>query len=295
VLTLFTIPKAFSGRDGVIQRNALRSWRRLEPRCQILVFGDDPGVGEAAEEFDLTWVPEVEKTDYGTPLLNGVFRRAQELAEHRVCAYVNADIVLLSDFIPAVNLITLDRFLMVGRRWDVDVDEALDPSANDFETGVRRLVQKSGRLHAPSGMDYFVFPGGTVNEMPPFAVGRPSWDNWLISRMRLDGVPVIDGTGAVTAVHQNHDYGHVAGRTGAKWEGSPEAVANRNLSSAVPLLNIEAADYRLTAQGLAAPRLTLMRLGQLALVFALRHPSFRWPISLALSAWRAAKAKAAAG
>jgi hypothetical protein len=32
-----------------IQRNAVRSWLRLEPRREVLVFGDEPGVKEMPE------------------------------------------------------------------------------------------------------------------------------------------------------------------------------------------------------------------------------------------------------
>src|SRR5688500_4037016 len=46
--------------------------------------------------------------------------------------------------------------------------------------------------------------------MPPFVVGRARFDNWLVWRARTRG-PVIDATAAVVAVHQSHDYGHIAG------------------------------------------------------------------------------------
>jgi len=34
------------------------------------------------------------------------------------------------------------------------------------------------------------------------------WDNWLIYGARANGFPVIDLSGVVLAVHQNHDYAH---------------------------------------------------------------------------------------
>jgi hypothetical protein len=42
------------------------------------------------------------------------------------------------------------------------------------------------------------------------------------------GLPLIDITASITAIHQNHEYGHVAKRTGTDWEG-PEAKRNRKL------------------------------------------------------------------
>jgi hypothetical protein len=38
MLTLFTTPKAFSRHINVIQRNALRSWKLLDPDAEVIVF-----------------------------------------------------------------------------------------------------------------------------------------------------------------------------------------------------------------------------------------------------------------
>jgi hypothetical protein len=43
---------------------------------------------------------------------------------------------------------------------------------------------------------------------------------------------VIDITPSVTAIHQNHDYGHVAQALGSDWEG-PEAGRNRSLAEGI--------------------------------------------------------------
>ena len=44
-LTLFTTCKPFEGKAARVQRNALRSWA-LGPACDVVVFGDEPGVRE---------------------------------------------------------------------------------------------------------------------------------------------------------------------------------------------------------------------------------------------------------
>lgn len=50
----------------------------------------------------------------------------------------------------------------------------------------------------------------------------------MMGRALKMGLPLIDITPVVTVIHQNHDYGHVAARRGADWEG-PEADRNREL------------------------------------------------------------------
>ena len=67
-LTLLSTPKAFTGIFEVIQRNAITSWTRLDPRPDIILFGDDAGTAELCAELGLRHVPDVRTTDLGTPL-----------------------------------------------------------------------------------------------------------------------------------------------------------------------------------------------------------------------------------
>jgi len=229
MLTLFTIPKPFRGQIAVIQRNALQSWLQLRPACEIILLGSDEGTAETARELGLRHLPEVARNEYGTPLLNSIFERAQAAASHRLLCYVNADIILLSDFLTAVQHIQFRRFLMVGQRWDMDLDHALDFSQPDWEARLRQQLNTFAVLHPTTGIDYFVFPRGQWGEIPPFAIGRTVWDNWLIYRARAHCAAVIDATEAVKAVHQNHDWSHVA--AGKQWtKEGPEAVRNLELA-----------------------------------------------------------------
>lgn len=229
MLTLFTIPKPFRGHIAVIQRNAIRSWTLLRPACEIILFGDDEGTAEVAAEFGVRHVPTVARNEYGTPLVSDLFEQAQRLAAHDSLCYVNADIILLSDFLAAVRRIPFRRFLMVGQRWDVDLDRPWDFDSPDWEKRIREYARNHGNLHPPTGIDYFVFTPGLWRDIPPFAIGRTTWDNWLIYGARAGGAAVIDATRAVTAIHQNHDYGHIPDGLDGAWKG-PEAQRNLALA-----------------------------------------------------------------
>ena len=61
-------------------------------------------------------------------------------------------------------------------------------------------------LHPKTGIDYFVFPKLYLTKFD-FAIGRTSWDNWLVYNARLNKHPVINGTQSIDIIHQNHDYG----------------------------------------------------------------------------------------
>jgi hypothetical protein len=226
---VFTTPKPFRGHIEVIQRNAIRSWMLLRPACEIILFGDDEGTREIARDFGVRHVADVACNQYGTPLVNDMFEKAQRLAMHDMLCYVNADIIFMSDFMAAAEQVAnlKRRFLMVGQRWDVDLKEAWDFHAPSWEASLRGYVREQGLLHPKSGIDYSVFRQGLLDPIPPFAVGRPTWDNWLVYRARKRLAAVVDATNVVMAVHQNHDYGDFGSKE-AVWNG-PEAQQNREL------------------------------------------------------------------
>ncbi len=102
MMTMFTTPKAFRGHIEVIQRNALRSWTRLDANVEVIVFGDEEGAAETCRELGLRHEPSVERSASGTKYVRSIFGRAQEIARHDVVAYVNCDVVLTTDFVKAM-------------------------------------------------------------------------------------------------------------------------------------------------------------------------------------------------
>jgi len=231
MLTVFAIPKPFRGRDATIQRNAIESWKRLHTACEVVLCGDDEGVGDVAAELELVHIPDLGRTEYGTPLVSDAFAAVARRAAHPLLCYANADMLLLSDLVRAARQVPFRDFLMTGSRWHVSQESPLDFDDPEWEAGLVERVRGLGSLEAlspSSGTDYFVFPRHLELAMPPLAVGRPAWECWLIHWFRARGMPFIDASDAVVAVHQDHGYDHVPARVGASWEG-PEADANRRV------------------------------------------------------------------
>ncbi len=230
MLTLLSVPKPFRGHVGVIQTNAIQSWLRLAPSCQVLLVGDEAGIAEAARRHGVRHVPQVARNQQGTPLLDDVLRRGEANATTDLLCYVNADIILLGDFTLAVQRLFgwKRRFLMVGKRVDIAVDRLLDCGQPGWEEQLRGLARSAGEPRGPEWIDYFVFPRDLYRDIPPFTLGRAGFDNWLLWRARARRAPVVDASAAVLALHQRHDYSHhPAGKQGV-WEGA-EAQANQAL------------------------------------------------------------------
>ena len=255
MITIFTMPKPFLRHIAVIQRNAILSWTLLRPECEIILLGDEVGTANVAAKFGIRHIPEIARNEYGTPLVSDIFAQAKRFASHEILCYVNADIIFLSDFMFAIKRVASikQRFLMAGQRWDLDFDQPL-PSYHGWEAQLKALLRQSAKIHPKCGIDYFVFPLGLFNEIPPFAVGRPGWDNWMIYKARTTGADVIDSTEAITAIHQNHDYSHVPQRIGNTYEG-PEAQHNCTLADNRSLAyTLNDANYILTQNYLRPTR-----------------------------------------
>jgi hypothetical protein len=227
VLTLFTIPKPMRGASAVAQLNALRSWRALGDDVEIFVFGDEDGVAEVADRVAARHVRDIRRNEWGTPLVSDAFAGAARLATRERLCYANADMILLSDLPAALQRVGERAALLVGRRVDlaVEVELAFEPG---WEEWLRSSAAEQGRRGTERELDYMAFSRSVNWQMPPLAVGRPGWDNWVLYRARVLGLAIVDASDAVLAIHQRHGYEHVAGRTGPRWQG-PEAVRNRAL------------------------------------------------------------------
>jgi hypothetical protein len=230
VITFFTIPKAFEGRSARIQRNAIGSWLELGDDVKVVLFGNDPGVAEASRELGVKHVPELSRTKRGTPRLDGAFAAAERIAQTPLLCYVNADIVLLDDFAAAARRLRSAGvpILGVGESWDVAIEDPID-FAGAWQDRVRELA-RTGRRRGAGALDYFLFTRRLYENLPPFAVGRVGFDNWLVWRAGTTGARVVDLTPSVRAVHQRHDYAHVAGGRDATRLTSEEGRRNIDLA-----------------------------------------------------------------
>ncbi len=279
MLTIFSTPKPFTGDIRTQQTNAIKSWAALKPSCDIILFGDEDGTAEICAKLGIKQIAAVERNEYGTPLISSMFKIAQEMAGNELVCYVNADIILMSDFMQAIRQVQIKPFLMVGQRRDIDLNETLDFQKADWEAKLKIRVDNEGRLHGVTGIDYFVFPKGLYDNMPPLAVGRPGWDNWLIYHTRLRKIPVIDATAMITVVHQNHGHANYSGGEKGFWEG-PEAKRNIELAGGRDhVFHIGFADWTFTTQGLHRAR------GWQSFYFRLRalplvHPRLRFLLPL---------------
>lgn len=228
-LTLFSAPKPFTDPHiATIQRNAIQTWLRL-PDVQVILLGEEAGLAQVAAELGIRRLPDVARNESGTPLISSMFALARQHSDSPLLGIVNTDILLLPDLVDSARRVAAQRehFVLLGRRWDLDVREPID-FANGWQFRLRERVRQQGQLHRPAGSDYFVFPRACYTDVPDFAIGRAGWDNWMIYQARRAGWPVVEATHDVIIVHQQHDYRHLPG--GVPHYSLPETNENIRLA-----------------------------------------------------------------
>lgn len=221
-LTLFSIPKQFEGEAATHQHNALVSWSTLG--VEIALLGNEGGVAAAAHAFGALHLPDIRRNEWGTPLLDDAFASVDRAFGPGLRCFVNADIVLFPDLVAVAARVSTPA-LLVGETLELEVDARLDAESIGKLVGRARAV---GTARGPAAIDYFVFPSELFDDIPPFAVGRAGFDNWLIWRAR-QVARVIDVSACVVAIHQTHEYGHLRGGKAQAYYG---AEAARNVALA---------------------------------------------------------------
>jgi hypothetical protein len=263
VLTLFSIPKPFQGHFKTIQTNAIRSWAQLRPRPEIILLGDDEGTAEMAKEVGAIHIPQVERTDSGTPLVNSLFAKAENASSNDLMCLVLADIILMSDFAQAVQnmsrLTSGKPSLLIGRKSIVDIPDSLDFTQADWESRLKQRVADAGR-YGTSDTDYWLYGRGLWTDIPPFAIGRYYWSAWLTYAAHRRGSMVVDATSVITAVESTHDYSHITS-VGGRILMSPDVVSNAKLFRGARFWTTANAPYTLTASGLERSQFSHRLLG----------------------------------
>lgn len=194
MITFFTHCREFRGEFDSLQRTAISSWIGIGPDVQIILMGA-PDAADVAKMMEIDHAVITGYNEHNTPLVNAIFDTGQANARHDIVCEISSDIVLSADSAIAIDAIRdVERPFVIGQRHDIEPATSLDEPPKP-------------KLHPPSAVDYFIFRRGTLGEIPPYAVGRTAYDNWLVwAALHRWNMTVIDATADIYAVHVNHGY-----------------------------------------------------------------------------------------
>ena len=271
MVTIFSTPRPFVGPFYNIQLNAIKSWLELGDQTEVILFEDEEKTtSKIAEELGILCIKDVNRDEFATPLLDSVFEKVKSISKNSIICQVNSDIILTSSFLAGIKLakdILQDKiFFMTGRRWDLDVNEAVNFQDVNWQKKIIEKAKKEGKMHGFSGMDYWVIPSNLPFKIPPFVIGRPGMDSWLVYKSRSFKMPVIDSTAVVDIIHQNHNYPK-------KKNPFFEVEKKRNIKLAGGFSNmctLRDANWILTSKGLKRPSFPRIVISQLTLFYPWR-------------------------
>ena len=252
-ITIFTLPKPFGGNVDQIQQNAIASWQRLAPEVDVLMIGNDANIEAAAAEMGVAWAGNVAVNEHGTPQIDSAFAIAKARTTSGILVYCNCDVILMKDFSRAVARVAAaysDKpFLAIGRRTDLDVEQAIDFECIHAVEGLLQRLAEKGQRASIACKEFFAFPRSMFDSLPPFAVGRGNWDNWMVAEAKRQSIPVIDVTAAAHVIHQNHDYAHLGQSRRRCYVSGEEARTNQQLAGGRNLVRGSTATHELQPQG----------------------------------------------
>ncbi|MBY0280561.1 MAG: hypothetical protein K2W94_00170 [Alphaproteobacteria bacterium] len=222
MITFFSVPKAFKGHIGVIQTNAIESWLQLKPVPEIILLGDDEGIAEVAQKYDLRHIPDLKyHAEWKAPLLDDIIESARKESTFDNLCFIHTDIILFQDFLKAFRLVSgrFEKYLMVSSRFNMNIESRIELDSEEKRQNLRASALNVNDMYTSGGTDFFAFPKSLYKKIPPFLLGRGYWDNWMMYQALHEKAALIDTTTDVVALHQNHDYAHVQGVASGERDG----------------------------------------------------------------------------
>jgi beta-arabinofuranosyltransferase len=220
-VTIFAAPKPHSVSPGSPANRALKSWLRLSPPVNVVLFGsaNDNDLQEFMSEYGgrVKLETKFDRNFLGVPLFNSLIARCKQ-TNSDISLFVNSDIILLNDVWSGIARAHRDGpgWVVTGMRIDInrlpfDLGRGKhDIGGLDLDNHVKSYVRAHGRLHSYGGVDFWAWDNSEQHPlfngtMPAFVFSRGKYDNWFTHALIHGGRRVIDATEIITSIHVNHD------------------------------------------------------------------------------------------
>ncbi|TVU20609.1 hypothetical protein EJB05_36824, partial [Eragrostis curvula] len=244
-ITIFSAPLPPPEGSPARQELAVRSWLALPGNVSVVLLGASP----ARLGRRVTVEPAVDSAFTGTPFFHSMVARAQAAADSDICVLVDAETVLLPEFVDALTHFSkLDRdwFLVAMSRNVTNFRYQLDDSGSHWVTEDGKQVsftkEFAAEKWAAESSDKGIImvwnnPGSPLQAgvMPSFLYGKGMHNSWLThevlsSEMRL----VFDASSLVLGLYPESFslMDDMSSRTNGRLPARPwENSVNRHLAA----------------------------------------------------------------
>jgi len=147
--------------------------------------------------------------------VNDLFQRTLAYTEADFYCYINCDIIVLDDFCQTLKILyqknvknKTDSIFACGQRWDSDSISEVINFQEFSDEKILSIAKQTGRMHEPTGIDYFIFQKRTFSNMPDLLIARAVFDNLIVGHAVMNNnIDDYDVSSMCTVIHQNHKYG----------------------------------------------------------------------------------------
>jgi len=261
-----------------VQTAAFQSWRRAFPSAEVLLFGDVGSWQTEMARLAMQTGGPLPAGKKGGELISWIFQTGAKRAGDRCVLYLNSDIFLEPSSSAAVAALRArpGPWLASARRWSLS--EWTGPSSSyppPWDVFFEK-IGREGRWGEACALDLFLFRGLSFEDMPPFFIGHRGWDNWMILHARQHGIPVLDLSRCLRAVHFDHDYSYAKGNSAPSRRDGPLEEANlRMLGGDERLFHLGHATHE-WREGAVHLRKGLGVLQRNLELWQINHPGQRW-------------------
>ena len=194
-MIIFTTFKEMTG----VEFTAITSWRKVFPSAQIVIYGVS-GLTNPLIRCCLV------KARSNLPLVSDMFEQTLAIDDPGPFLFINGDIVITYTMREAAQLLTqISGWIATGQRREVPAGDCANVMDESWEEEMLVKHPDPPRL-STCGADWFLFDreGMRGSWIPPFAIARTSYDNWLIYDALERNRWVIDCSEGVIVYHQTH-------------------------------------------------------------------------------------------
>ncbi len=194
-ITLFTTPQAFE--NDRIQWNAIKSWTLLNPKSDIFLFGNAPGIASITNEFGLYHIPNIDQNSS----ISDIAKWLDRVINNTILVYINPSVILTECFTQTIQEIynNQEHFFLCGQYRTVQTEGAIDFNNNQWQHQLRVMVDKQAMPQGQLQNIYLVFTKQLLKQL--FVLDpnvEYTWEQQLFYAALRKYYPIIDGSSIIT-------------------------------------------------------------------------------------------------
>jgi hypothetical protein len=200
-ITFISVPRPTVDRMAYLySKLAIGSWLSVSPCSNVLLFINRSGFGPLADEIDDLYGPgrviyrgSIKHDFADIPYIDEWFQKGIQYSPTNFVCFINSDILVSGNWLTRAKQV----FRIMAHRPILVIDQRMDFTLNlthfdNLKFGGNSLLQQIDvmvknsphSIYQPTGIDMYLFRIDCLRlepkRIPPFMMGRPLWDNWLV-------------------------------------------------------------------------------------------------------------------